>query len=91
MSKIKIKQNIFNNLNYNESIDLYFEKKGQYLENKKNAIDKIMKQKIDNSVKQQKINNLKFICSNCDRAVNMIFEQTKDKYIVKCGDTNKSL
>ena len=45
MSKIKIKQNIFNGLNYNESIDLYFEKKGQYLENRKNTIDGIMKKK----------------------------------------------
>ena len=88
MSKIKIKQNIFNGLNYNESVELYFEKKGQYLENKTNAIDNIMKQKIDRSVKKQKINNLKFTCSNCDRSVNMTFEQTKDKYIVKCGDTN---
>lgn len=88
MSKIKIKQNIFNGLNYNESVELYFEKKGQYLENKTNAIDNIMKQKIDRSVKKQKIDNLKFTCSNCDRSVNMIFEQTKDKYIVKCGDTD---
>ena len=88
MSKIKIKQNIFNGLNYNESVELYFEKKGQYLENKTNAIDNIMKQKIDRSVKKQKINNLKFTCSNCDRSVNMTFEQTRDKYIVKCGDTN---
>jgi hypothetical protein len=87
MSKIKIKQNIFNGLNYNESIDLYFEKKGQYLENRKNTIDGIMKQHIDKSVKKQKIDNLKFTCSNCDRTVNMTFEQTKDKYIVKCGDT----
>ncbi len=87
MSKIKIKQNAFDGLNYNESVNLYFEKKGEYEIQKENKMKELLPQKIDPSTKKKKFDNTKFNCSNCDRPVDMIFKQNETKFTIGCGDT----
>jgi len=87
MSKIKIKQNAFDGLNYNESVNLYFEKKGEYEFQKCKKMTELLLQNIDPATKKKKFDNTKFNCSKCDRPVNMIFKQTETQFTVKCGDT----
>ncbi len=55
MSKIKIKQNAFDGLNYNESVNLYFEKKGEYEIQKENKMKELLPQKIDPSTKKKNL------------------------------------
>ena len=88
MSKIKIKQNAFEGLDYNESVNFYFEKKKEYNEQKELKMKNLLSEKSDISLKKQKYENTSFNCSNCERPVNMIFEQTETKFVVKCGDKN---
>lgn len=87
MSKIKIKQNAFDGLNYNESVNLYFKKKQEYQVQKCKKMEDLLSQNIDHATKKKKFDNTKFNCVVCDRAVNMIFKQTFTQFIVKCGDT----
>ena len=63
MSNIKIKQNAFEGLDYNESVNFYFEKKKEYNEQKEIKIKNLLAEKSDNSAKKQKYENTDFTCS----------------------------